>query len=171
MAFIRKASFVDSVILAEIGKLSFVQSHGTSAAPEEIEKYIQKHMSEEVFKAELANPLHGYHILEYNGEPVGYSKIILDADHKDISMKGLTKLERIYLLEKFHGLKLGHRLFEYNLQLSKAAGQVGMWLFVWVKNTKAINFYIRLGFEISGSHDFQISENHSNPNHILLLRY
>ena len=75
------------------------------------------------------------------------------------------------MLSDYHRLKLGLELFNFNVQLSKKHQQAGMWLFVWVENTKAIKFYNNFGFKIIGSHDFEISKTHSNPNHQMLLTY
>ena len=83
-------------------------------------------------------------------------------------MENITKLERIYLLKEFY---LGAELFEYNVRLAKENNQKGMWLFVWVENERAVNFYKKNGFVIIGSHDFKISETHSNPNHQMFLGF
>ena len=58
-----------------------------------------------------------------------------------------------------------------NVELSKKHGQLGIWLNVWVENQKAIRFYTKCGFKNVGSYDFKISENHTNPNHVLFLEY
>jgi ribosomal protein S18 acetylase RimI-like enzyme len=83
----------------------------------------------------------------------------------------VTKLERLYLLKEFYGRNLGAELFNFNLNLSKEAGEKGLWLYVWKGNDRAIRFYQKQGFEIVGSHDFKISETHHNPNHQMFLKF
>lgn len=39
------------------------------------------------------------------------------------------------------------------------------------KNHRAVNFYLKTGFQITGSYDFKLSDTHSNPNHRMLLLY
>jgi diamine N-acetyltransferase len=80
-------------------------------------------------------------------------------------------MERLYLLKQFYNLKLGAALLHFNIDLSKRNNQAGMWLFTWKENMRAVNFYQKNGFVIIGSHDFKISETHSNPNHLMLLRF
>jgi len=46
-----------------------------------------------------------------------------------------------------------------------------MWLFVWIENIRAINFYLKTGFKIIGSHNFNITTTHSNPNHQMYIEY
>ena len=161
----------DIALLAEMGKASFIESHGHSAKPDDINKYVNEKYTGKVFEAELHDLNNIYHIINYNRRPAGYSKIILNAANYNIAVKNVTKLERLYLLKEFYGLKLGHRLLQYNIELSRQSGQAGMWLFVWKENHRALNFYLKAGFKITGSYNFKISETHSNPNHQMLLIY
>jgi ribosomal protein S18 acetylase RimI-like enzyme len=82
-----------------------------------------------------------------------------------------AKLERLYLLKEFYDKKLGNALFQFNCDLAKQHSQKGIWLFVWTGNHRAIRFYDKAGFKIIGSHNFKISEDHSNPNHQMLKQF
>ena len=125
----------------------------------------------EFFQAELEDEKNIYHIIYNNNTPAGFSKIILNQAHPLIPLQNVTKLERLYILKRYYNLKLGAKLFRFNLLLSKENQQSGMWLFVWKENSRAIRFYEKKGFKIIGSHDFKISERHSNPNHVMYLEY
>jgi len=171
MISITKATAEDFQLIAGIGKISFIESHGNSAKPADINNYVDKKFNYDVIKNELEEFGNLYHIINYDNEPAGYSKIIFNSPHADIAIKNVTKLERLYLLKKFYGLKLGAVLFNFNLELSKNNNQAGMWLYVWKENQQAIAFYKKIGFKIIGSYDFKITETHSNPNHHMLLMY
>lgn len=171
MIEIIKASANDAQLLADIGKQTLLESHGHSAPKADMDAYVNKNYSAEFFQNELCDPANIYHIIYHDGQPAGYSKIILDYTHTNIEMQHVTKLERIYLLKEFYELKLGRELLNFNMELSKSNKQAGMWLFVWKENPRAISFYLKNGFKIIGSHDFKISETHSNPNHIMFLEY
>lgn len=171
MTTIQKATPKDYEILTEIGKISFLESQGHCASAEDVAAYINAKYTHEILKEELNNPDNQYYILYHNGQALGYSKIIYNAPHPNIPIQNITKLDRIYLLKEFYGLNLGAELLKFNLELSKKNGQAGIWLFVWVENHRAIRFYEKNGFEIVGRHDFKISENHSNPNHQMFLKF
>jgi ribosomal protein S18 acetylase RimI-like enzyme len=171
MTSIVKAGVNDYSLLADIGKNTFIQSHGHSASGDIINAYVRQKFSVEIVKEELSDPANIYHILFSDDDPAGYSKIILDAPHPDISVPHVTKLERIYLLKEFYELKLGSSLFTYNLELSRQAGQRGMWLYTWKENERAISFYTSHHFKIIGSYDFRLSATHTNPNHLMFLEY
>ncbi len=171
MTAIVKATENDFKLLADIGRQTFIESHGESAKKSDIDFYIKQKYSYSVFEQELADLNNIYHLIYYENQPAGYSKIILNSPHPNIQLKNVTKLERLYLLKHFYKLKLGSALFNFNIELSKSNDQSGIWLFVWKENHRAVNFYIKNGFEITGSYDFKISETHSNPNHQMFLKY
>lgn len=171
MTSIVKAKGEDFQLLADIGKISYIESHGSSAKAADINMYLNEKYNYKVFKDELRDVNNIYHIIYHDNQPAGYSKIILNTPHSDIPIKNVTKLERLYLLKEFYGLKSGFELFNLNLELSKASNQAGMWLFVWKENHRAISFYKKMEFEIIGSYDFKLTETHSNPNHFMFLKY
>ena len=151
--------------------MAFVESHSTSAPKEVLTHYLNQNFTVEKVKQELADTNNSFHIIYHNNVPAGFSKICFNSTHSNISLQKVTKLERLYLLKEYYGLKLGYQLFQFNVQLSKKHNETGMWLFVWVNNEKAINFYNKTGFKIIGKHDFSLNESHSNPNHQMLLTY
>lgn len=171
MTSIVRARVADAKLLVHIGKTSFIESHGMSASKKDIDAYISLKFNESTFSEELQDAKNHFYMIYNHQTPVGYSKIIYDYPHETIPFKNVTKLERLYLLKEFHHLKLGLELLNFNMQESMKRHQAGMWLFVWTENQKAINFYNKAGFRIIGHHDFQISKNHSNPNHQMLLTY
>lgn len=173
MLQITKPAPDDIPVLTNIARKSFLESHGHSASATDIENYMDGKLTEAVFEAELQDEQNIFHLLYHDGRPAGYSKIILDfpLELENIPQLNITKLERIYLMEAFHGLRLSHQLFDLNLQISKQANQAGMWLYTWTENHRAIAFYQKVGFRIIGKSNFKISENHYNPNHIMWLGY
>ena len=79
-------------------------------------------------------------MVHYGDKPAGFSKIIFNAPHPNIVAENVTKLDRIYLLKEFYGLKLGSELLNFNINLSKDNDQSGMWLYAWIGNRRAIDF-------------------------------
>lgn len=169
MTSIIRATTNDSLALSALASQTLIESHGGSASEKDLNEFILENYNENFVKSELRNPANIYHLLYYNEELVGFSKIILNLPYKDGVDNNMTKLQKIFILKKVYDLKLGVQLFTYNLNLIKKHHQAGVWLFVWKENERAIKFYTRNGFKIIGSHDFKISETHTNPNHIMFL--
>lgn len=171
MTTIIRATLKDKELLAKLGKTTFIEAHGKSASKDIIDTYVSKKFSVEAFEDELKESNNIFYILYYNEKAVGYSKVIFNCQHSNILSKNITKLERLYVLEDFHSLKLGLALFDLNCQEAIKNQQSGMWLFVWTENQKAINFYKKVGFNAVGYHDFELSPTHYNLNHQMLLLF
>lgn len=171
MISISSATEKDYRAIVNIGKMSVTEAHTGSCAPEELNEYIEGHYNKEEIIKELSDVDNIYHIIYYKLQPVGFSKIIFNAKHPNIPKENVTKLDRIYLLKEFQGMKLGFKLLQFNIELAKNHHQSGMWLFTWVGNKKAIEFYLKAGFKIIGSHDFYVTKTRSNPNHHMLLDF
>jgi diamine N-acetyltransferase len=166
-----KASLQHAGVLNELGAETFYRSHRDSAPAHEIATYIKKVYSLEGIKKELANPVNIYHIIKHEDTAAGFSKMELTMKHPAITLDPVSKMDQIYLLESFQGLKLGAKLLSHNIDYSKSAGQNGMWLVVWVGNTTAIAFYEKFGFRIVASDQFHLTDTHLNPCYIMLLEY
>lgn len=171
MITIQRADPADYKLLSKMGRITFLESHSHSAPEKDITGYVTGRYNEATMLAELEDPANIYHIIYAHHQPAGYSKIIFNTAHPEISIKNICKLERIYLLKEFYGSKLAAELFSFNRQLAKENRQSGFWLYTWKENERAIRFYTKQGFKIVGSFDFKISETHSNPNHLMLLEF
>lgn len=171
MITIRPATIADAEILSIVAPQTHMESHGHSASAEHHEIYIAKKLSVDAFTNEISNSEYLYHIIFVDEVAAGYSKIILNDNHPLIAEQPVTKLERIYLLKSFYGMEAGKKLFDHNLSISKDQHQLGMWLHVWKENHRAFAFYLKQGFEIIGSYDFEVSPTHFNPNHVMYLKY
>lgn len=171
MTEIVKGKIEHCELLTKISKESFLDAHGKSASKEEIDTYVNKTFNKKAILNELANPDNIYYLIYHKNQIAGYSKIVFNIANPNITNQNVTKLERLYLYKEYYGKNLGAKLLNFNMQLSKNKNQKGIWLAVWVKNQRAINFYTKTGFKIIGNYDFEISETHSNPNHIMYLNH
>ncbi len=133
--------------------------------------YVHRAFSYDACLAELEDENNFFHAVFYNNKPAGYSKIVFNCSHSLVEAQPVTKMERLYLLKEFHHLKLGQRLMENAINLSKEQGERGMWLNVWKGNERALRFYQKQGFIIVGESEFVLTETHSNPNWVMLLEY
>ncbi len=170
MIKIDRPTLADLPVLTSLARQSFLESHGHSAAAEDIGHYVNSKLTEAVFRFEMLDERNIFHWIHHEGRTAGYSKIILDCPSGYVAPQNVTKLERLYVLEEFHGLGIGLQLFEHNLQIAQNTKQAGMWLNSWTGNHRAIAFYQKMGFEVVGEADFKISERHSNPNYVMFLR-
>jgi diamine N-acetyltransferase len=158
-------------VLSRIGSQSLVESHGRSAPPQVMQSYVDEKFTEAALSEELSDPHHIFHLIYYNGQAAGYSKIIYNSPIEAVPQPNITKMERLYLLREFYGLQLGQQLMDFNIRLSKQHGQQGMWIHVWKENHRALHFYEKVGFVIIGDGYFRLTDEHANPNWQMFLAY
>jgi ribosomal protein S18 acetylase RimI-like enzyme len=169
MVSVKRATAEDHRPIVAIGKIAVAEAHRDSTSAENLNEYLEKNYNDHAIKEELDDPDNIYHMISYNGNPVGFSKIILNAKEPGILAENVTKLDRIYLLKEFYGLKLGLELLNFNIRLAVNNKQSGIWLYTWTGNTRAIDFYLKAGFTIIGSHKFYVTDTYYNLNHLMFL--
>lgn len=150
-----------------ISRKTFLESHGHSAKDSDIQEYINRNLNTSVLRQQLRSSGNHFYFILKDQELAGYSKMILNQPHPSIAWQPVAKFERLYLLGEFYGLGSGEELFAHNLNIARSNYQKGMWLFVWTENERALRFYHKHNFQIIDQQDFKISEDHSNPNHLM----
>jgi diamine N-acetyltransferase len=171
MISILRATENDYNTIVNIGKVSVTEAHKDSSSTEILNEFVEKNYNNDEIKKELSDPNNIYYIINYNNQPVGFSKIIFNTRHPNIVRENTAKLDKIYLLKEFHGIKLGFELLKFNIELSKNNNQSGIWLYTWIGNKKAIDFYIKAGFTIIGSHDFYVAKTHYDRSHQMYFSF
>lgn len=169
MISVKRATAKDYRPIVAIGKVAVEEAHRDSTTAENLNAYLEKNYNDHAIKEELDDPNNIYHLIIYNGKPAGFSKIVLNAKEPGIMAENVTKLDRIYLLKEYFGLKLGFELLKFIIELAKENNQSGMYLYTWTGNKRAIDFYLKAGFTITGSHKFYVTETHYNLNHLMFL--
>lgn len=171
MISIKRLTRDDALMLSNIGGITLLQSHGHSAPKEVMQVYVDKAFSVDKCCKELEDGANIFHSINVDGEAVGYTKIILRSPHPKVDSKKVTMMERLYLLNGVFQRGLGEQLLQHAVELSKTAGDKGMWLTVWQKNERAIRFYEKHGFMPVGKGQFVLTETHANPTWIMYLQY
>ncbi|SNR15374.1 GNAT family N-acetyltransferase [Tenacibaculum jejuense] len=162
---IKQATLKDLEVLALLGRVTFRESHSKYIEDKtNLNAYLEKAFSVSTTKKELANNNNLYFILYRNQLPVGYVKLVLNAPSEFIENQNCCRLERIYVLDEFITHKFGLELFKKTVEKAKELQFDMMWLTVYIKNTRAINFYEKNEFKEVGSISFQIGEQgYENP--------
>jgi ribosomal protein S18 acetylase RimI-like enzyme len=68
------------------------------------------------------------------------------------------EIHRIYVLQRFHGKKIGQLLLDEVLKIAKQMEVNSVWLGVWEENHRAIQFYSKNGFIEFDKHIFTLGD-------------
>jgi len=155
MIDIKKAKTTDFEILALLGRITYTESHGHFIEDKnDLLKFLNNSFSIIEIKNQLNDNSNLFYILYIDDLPVGYTKLVLNELHESVKVNNSCRLERIYILNDFLHLKLGQKLFDFIEKKASKHQFKNIWLSVYIKNYRAINFYKKNDFEISGKLDY-----------------
>jgi GNAT superfamily N-acetyltransferase len=100
---------------------------------------------------DLAEPNSPYFFVLVNHEKVGVLRIQHDEIFATLAAKTATKLHRIYLHPKVHGMGIGQALMNWTIEETRKQGNEILWLEAMDSKTDALKFYKKCRFEI-GNH-------------------
>lgn len=165
---IRKATVSDLETIQKISIQTFIETFAAVNTPENIANYIKNSLNTEQLTAELNNLSSQFYIAYSNDEVVGYLKINFgDAQTESINENTL-EVQRIYVLQNFHGKNIGQLLLNEVKKIAKSTGVDSIWLGVWEENHRALRFYTKNGFVVFDKHVFMMGNDEQTD---LLMRF
>lgn len=153
--------------LCRIAEFTFRESHGHSADPKDIDAYVSYAFNEQNIFSELSNLEFLYYWIQYKNISIGFIKLTPNKSHSLIASNNMIKLDRLYILSQYTSLGIGKYAMSFISNFAIESGFESIYLYVWIENQQALQFYISQGFQIVGEEDFIISDTHKNPNYIM----
>lgn len=158
MIKIKIATEENTAVLALLGRLTYVESHGHFIDDKnDLSKYVDESFSFHKTKQDLNNSKNLFYIAYVDDLPVGYAKLVLNAIHESVVSKSNCRLERIYILNDFISMKIGQPLLTFIEEKARELLLDTIWLSVYIKNNRAIRFYLRNEFKNVGELNFIVN--------------
>jgi ribosomal protein S18 acetylase RimI-like enzyme len=155
---IKKVTLADIVQLQEIGRRTFAETFSSTNTEENMKAYLEEGFSNAKLSAELDNPNSEFYFATLNNTVIGYLKINFGLAQTELKDDKALEIERIYVLQEFHGKKVGQLLYDQAIHLAKEKKADYVWLGVWEKNHRAIQFYTKNGFVEFDQHIFVLGD-------------
>lgn len=155
---IRKTTNDDLVELQTIGKQTFFETFADQNTDGDMQKYLDNNLSLNKLKDELSDENSAFYFASTDNKVIGYLKINFGLAQTEIKDKSAIEIERIYVLKEFHGKKVGQILYNKAIEIAKQTKAAYVWLGVWEKNHRAINFYKKNGFLEFDKHIFKLGD-------------
>ncbi len=153
---VQKISISDLQALQKIGRQTFYETFAPSNSEENISKYLEEGFSEDKLTTELEDPNAEFYFATLDDEVIGYLKLNFGASQTELKDDKALEIERIYVLQEFHGKKVGQILYSKAIEVAKDKNSDYVWLGVWEENPRAIGFYKKNGFEEFDKHIFKL---------------
>lgn len=142
--------------LIEISRTTYKDSFSNENTPENMESYLESSLNKSKLEKELLDNNSEFYFSRFENETAGYLKLNFGNSQTDLRETNGMELERIYVLKKFQGKRIGQYLMNHALQIAEKRNAEYVWLGVWEKNAKAIEFYEKNQFKIVGTHPFKM---------------
>ncbi len=158
MINIKLADESSTEVLALLGRITYVESHGHFIEDKnDLAAYMEQAFSIAKTKEELRDANKLFYLIYSNDLPVGYAKLVLGTTHKNIPSKNNGQLDKIYVLNDFIPLKIGQKLLTFVKEQAKKRALDTLWLTVYIKNHRAIRFYQKNKFKNVGEINFLVN--------------
>lgn len=159
---LREATVDDAVLVADISRQTFYDSFAADNTKEDMDKFLREQFTRGKLMLEVGARNNTFFLAYYNNEIAGYLKL-RDAG-KPAALSGMNVLEiaRLYALSTMIGKGVGRLLMQKSIDTAQEGNKEAVWLGVWEKNHRAIDFYTRWGFEKFGEQDFLLGDDVQN---------
>ncbi|MCW8875571.1 MAG: GNAT family N-acetyltransferase [Kangiellaceae bacterium] len=158
MLHVRQVDKTEWLDLKNLAIKTFVESFAKDNTAEDMQIYIDQSFSDAQVRKELAKDSSFFYFVINQDEPVGYLKLNTGEAQSEDKLANSVEIERIYVDKNLQGQGVGQLLFSKALEFTQSAKAEYLWLGVWEKNTGAIRFYQRLGFESFDTHSFYLGK-------------
>ncbi len=165
MVSLRKATVTDIPLIHELGKRAFPATYKELLSPEQIDYMLNWMYSPESLLKQITEERHVYFILYEEEKPLGYLSV------QPEETPGVYHLQKLYLLPEAQGKHHGSFLFRHAVNYIRDTWKDAkkMRLNVNRDNTKAIDFYKRMGMYEIFNGDFDIGNGFYMTDYILEL--
>lgn len=153
---IRKVTTNDLKELQKIGRLTFYETFASDNTEENMNKYLDEAFSLTKLMTELSDNNAEFYFATLDNKVIGYLKLNFGQSQTELQDNKAVEIERIYVLKDYHGTGVGQLLLDKAIKIARQKNAEYVWLGVWEKNLRAINFYKKNGFVEFDKHIFKL---------------
>ena len=143
---IKEVTLHNVLQLQKIGKTTFHETFSAFNSAENMDEYLHRGFSIDQLTIELNDTNSKFYFAELNNSIIGYLKLNFGYSQTELNDEKGLEIERIYVLKAYHGNNVGQTLYNKAVKVAQQKEVEYMWLGVWEKNLRAINFYSKNGF-------------------------
>jgi ribosomal protein S18 acetylase RimI-like enzyme len=151
------ATLSDAASISTIGRLSFRDAFARLFnSKTELQEYLDFTYQPEKIGRSIRKENNVYFIAYVEDVAVGFAKLKKNSLESKIRSVAQMELQKIYVLSYYHGSGAGAALMDAVIGYAHQISPDYLWLHVHISNEKALRFYLKKGFNISGKHFFTI---------------
>jgi len=155
---VRYAINEDAGLIADVSRQTFYETFAADNRKEDMDKFLCEQFTKGKLMMELGSPENTFLLAYYGNEVAGYVKLREAKQPAKLSNSKALEIARIYAITNMIGKGVGNLLMQRSISIANEKGKEVIWLGVWEKNIRAINFYKKWGFEKFDVSDFLLGD-------------
>jgi ribosomal protein S18 acetylase RimI-like enzyme len=155
---VRQASKEDAVLIADISRQTFYDTFAADNTAEDMELFLSTQFTRGKLIMEVGALGNIFLLAEEEGRVAGYVKLRESRPPRSLGNNKAIEIARLYSVVDKIGKGVGKLLMQASLDWAKQKGAEVVWLGVWEKNQRAIDFYTKWGFEKFDETDFLLGK-------------
>ena len=155
---LRYATREDAALVADISRQTFHDTFAADNTEEDMAKFLSEQFTKGRLMLEVGAPENIFLLAYHENEVAGYAK--LREGKKLATLQGTAALEiaRLYVVKEYLGKGVGRLLMQASLNIANEQKKEVVWLGVWERNQRAIDFYTACGFQKFDECDFLLGD-------------
>jgi len=159
---IREATIEDAWLIANISHQTFYETFAAENTAEDMEKFLNHQFSKGKLMMEVGAPENIF-LLAFEGDKVaGYVKLRNGKPPFALGPVKALEIARLYAMTDMIGKGVGSLMMQKSIDIARELEKEVVWLGVWEKNQRAIEFYTRWGFEKFADTEFLLGDDLQN---------
>ncbi len=151
---LRYATKEDATLVADLSRQTFYDAFAAFNTKDDMDKFMNEQFTREKLMAEVSAERNIFFLAFDEQKVVGYAKMRESVNPNQLRDFNALEIARIYATNQSIGKGVGSALMQRCLDYAVTMKKEVIWLGVWENNQRAIDFYIKWGFEKFGEHEF-----------------
>ncbi len=145
---IRLAGKQDAETIADLSRKTFKETFAPFNTVTDMDIFMEEQFTRESLIAEVGVPFNTFFLAFAGKELAGYIKLREGENPPEINGLSAMEIARIYAVESMVGKGVGSCMMQHSIDIAARKQKQVIWLAVWEENQRAIDFYLKWGFEI-----------------------
>lgn len=144
---LRYATKQDAELIADISRQTFYETFAADNTKEDMDKFLKEQFTRGRLMMEVGSPENIFLLAQSGDEVAGYVKLRESKAPLSLGSSKAMEIARIYSMRSMIGKGVGKILMQACIDIAAEKRKEALWLGVWEKNQRAIDFYAKWGFE------------------------
>ena len=155
---IRYATTEDAKLIADISHQTFYETFASNNTKEDMHKFLNEQFTKGKLMMEVGARENLFLLAYDKHEVAGYAKLRDSRVPLALKHSHAMEVARLYAMTHKIGKGVGAALMQKSIDVAQEKGKQVLWLGVWEKNHRAIEFYTKWGFEKFDETDFLLGD-------------